>query len=371
MRGRTRTEQDNDGLCDKGTCRFFTCVVLTFIVIISEIVLISQGWTWGPWFFFNILIVFTRLCPCSSSSSVSESTPSQAEMVDVTSDRAEAGRRGACVSSELTGATAYESSGCKADIEAPLAEATMVVEAEATAQVGGCGASLDVVEEPPSLMAHISVGPTGELSENDTLVARPSLNRSPLDQQQGGQHIPRATLSLLGNNRINAPKKKNYALLESAPSFRFRNVVERARTETTEVDSIKCVIISDKLDGRYDIQYERDGRLVDAIMNLQFKRGFCGWHIRGTRNGLDDGPFCIQQGFLAKSGKLYWEEREESEAAYSVLVVGRFVWVDVSHGSFHGDWLSSKKMETGRFTKLIRRDDEEDGKFAAMSSAIV
>lgn len=329
-------------------------------------------------------VVFTRLCPCSSSSSISESTPSQAEMVDVTSDRAhvepmrhtnsfegtlesEAGRRGACVSSELTGATAYESSGCNADIEAPLADATMVVEAEATAQVGGCGASLDVVEEPPSLMAHICVGPTGELSvKNNTLVVRPSLNRSPLDQQQGSQHIPRAKLPLLGNNRINAPKKKNYALLESAPSFSFRNAVERASTETTEVDSIKCVIISDKLDGRYDIQYERDGRLVDAIMNLQFKRGFCGWHIRGTRNGLDDGPFCIQQGFLAKSGKLYWEEREESEAAYSVLVVGRF---DVSRGSFHGDWLSSKKMETGRFTKLIRRDD--DGKLAAMSSAIV
>ena len=270
MRERSRPKQDNDGLCDKGTCRFFTCVVLTFIVIISEIVLISQGWTWGPWFFFNILIVFTRLCPCSSSSSVSESTPSQAEMVDVTSDR-----------------------------------------------------------------AHVEPDVTSDCAHVEPMWHTNSFEGT-LESEAG-----------------------------------FRNAVERASTETTEVVSTKWVIISDKLDGRYDIQYERDGRLVDAIMNLQFKRGFCGWHIRGTRNGLDDGPFCIQQGFLAKSGKLYWEEREESEAAYSVLVVGRFVWVDGTHGSFHGDWLSSKKMETGRFTKLIRRDDEEDGKFAAMSSAIV
>lgn len=63
--------------------------------------------------------------------------------------------------------------------------------------------------------------------------------------------------------------------------------------------------------------------------------------------------FVIQQGFLARSGKVYWVERSE---AYSVLVAGH---IDVDSGAFDGEWLSSNDIQTRGCTKLVRRRDDD------------
>jgi hypothetical protein len=137
------------------------------------------------------------------------------------------------------------------------------------------------------------------------------------------------------------------------------------------------------LNGCYDIQFERDdGTLVNGTMALTFTRGFCGWNIHGTRRNHnttlqtndddddDDTLFSIQRGFLAQSGKIYWEERRELKPSYSVLVVG-LLGADAG-GSFHGEWLSSRERLTntrGRFLKFVRRDDNDQQENVAVLSS--
>lgn len=150
----------------------------------------------------------------------------------------------------------------------------------------------------------------------------------------------------------------------------FRSVVDQASTKTKEVDALKTdtTIISDDLDGTYEIQYEQqNGHVVERTINLGFKRGFCGWNIRGKRSSTDHGLFVIQQGFLARSGQIYWEERGET---YNELVAGH---VDLESGAFDGDWLSSNDMQTGRFTKLVRclDDDQKEAESSGKSTCIV
>jgi hypothetical protein len=156
--------------------------------------------------------------------------------------------------------------------------------------------------------------------------------------------------------------------------------------ETTEVNAgrRKKVVATDPLNGCYDIQFERDdGTLVNGTMELTFTRGFCGWNIHGTRRNHnttlqtndddddDDGTlFSIQRGFLAQSGKIYWEERRELKPSYSVLVVG-MLGADAG-GSFHGEWLSSREGLTntrGRFLKFVRRDDNDQQENVAVLSS--
>ena len=86
----------------------------------------------------------------------------------------------------------------------------------------------------------------------------------------------------------------------------------------------------------------------------------------GTRNGHDDDPFIIWNGFLALSGKIYWEERVDCEPTFHVLVVGR-----LDADTFHGKWLSSKDMQTGKFTKFIQRCYNENHKVDVLASDIV
>jgi hypothetical protein len=174
----------------------------------------------------------------------------------------------------------------------------------------------------------------------------------------------------------------------------FRKAVTVASMDTTEVNagSRKKVITTDPLNGGYDIKFETSqddgGTLVNnGTMELTFTRGFCGWNIHGTRrnhkNDNDDdddtGLFSIQRGFLAQSGKIYWEERRELKPSYSVLVVG-MLDTDTA-GSFHGEWLSSREGGTnttntrGRFLKFVRRDDSnaqhENAAALASSDGIV
>lgn len=161
----------------------------------------------------------------------------------------------------------------------------------------------------------------------------------------------------------------------------FRQAVTVASLETTEVNAgsrKKVIPPGGPLDGCYDIQLERqDGTLVNGMMELTFTRGFCGWNIHGTRRNhkndhdVDDGLFSIQRGFLAQSGKMYWEERRELKPSYSILVVG-MLDADMT-GSFHGEWLSSSREEAtnsrGRFLKFVRRDSNtQHEKVAALSS---
>jgi hypothetical protein len=67
----------------------------------------------------------------------------------------------------------------------------------------------------------------------------------------------------------------------------FRRTVAMASLKTTEVNAggRKNVITTDPLNGRYAIQFERDGgRLINnETMELTFTRSFCGWNIHGTR----------------------------------------------------------------------------------------
>ena len=126
----------------------------------------------------------------------------------------------------------------------------------------------------------------------------------------------------------------------------FRKAVDKTSTRITrtEVDSQKKAIVSENLDGFYDVQYERDDTHSDATMHLTFTHGYCGWHIRCTRNGHDDGPFVIGNGFLAPPGKIYWEERRELGPAYhDMLVIGQ-----LEADTFHGEWLTSKDMQRGK-----------------------
>ena len=77
-------------------------------------------------------------------------------------------------------------------------------------------------------------------------------------------------------------------------------------------------------------------------------------------------PLLFGNGFLALSGKIYWEERVDCEAAFHVLVVGR-----LGADTFHGEWLSSKDMQTGKFTKFIQRCYNENHKVDVLASDIV
>jgi hypothetical protein len=194
----------------------------------------------------------------------------------------------------------------------------------------------------------------------------------------------------LGTKQITKPRPKTNTLsLLGPPGLKplpidFRQAVTVASLETTEIDagSRKKVVATDPLNGGYDIQFEgQAGTLVNGTMELTFTRGFCGWNISGTKrnhkNDDDDddggGLFSIQCGFLAQSGKMYWEERRELKPSYSVLVVGRLD-ADTA-GSFHGEWLSSSREATtnttrGRFLKFVRRDDNaQHENMAALSSA--
>jgi hypothetical protein len=191
------------------------------------------------------------------------------------------------------------------------------------------------------------------------------------------------------SNNPRRPKPNTVSLL--GPSGRkplpsdFRQAVTVASMETTEVNagSRKKVIATDPLNGSYDIQFESqdDSSTVlthNKTMDLTFTRGFCGWDIHGTRRNHkndddDDGLFSIQRGFLAQSGKMYWEERRELNPSYSVLVVG-MLDADTA-GTFHGEWLSSRKRTTntrGKFLKFIRRDDNaQHENVAALSSGAI
>jgi hypothetical protein len=198
---------------------------------------------------------------------------------------------------------------------------------------------------------------------------------------------------------ISKPTPKNTLL--GPPSGRkplpldFRKAVTMASMETTEVNagsSSRRKKVTDPLNGGYDIQFEtsQDGGtlVVNGTMELTFTRGFCGWNIHGTRRNHkndddnddddDEGLFSIQRGFLAQSGKMYWEERRELKPSYSVLVAG-MLDTDTA-GSFHGEWLSSREGGTnttnntgGRFLKFVRRHDSnalrENKNAAALSSS--
>lgn len=160
-------------------------------------------------------------------------------------------------------------------------------------------------------------------------------------------------------------------------SDQFHAAVDKARLETTEVNisAKKGIIWDDNFDGSYDVQYEINGKLIDATMQLTFKRGFCGWDISGTRNGSTDGPFQLQRGFLAKSGKIFWEERGEFEPRYSILVVGRLL-PHVNDGgqredsAFHGEWLSSQGMKSGRVLKFFREPDDNEAKMPPFAEIV-
>jgi hypothetical protein len=187
---------------------------------------------------------------------------------------------------------------------------------------------------------------------------------------------PMAMAELVSVDHVHNDAASAIDTLEGADAQDFREAVTVASTETTEVKigSRKKAITTDPLNGCYDIQFESQddsSTVTHKTMELTFSRGFSGWFIHGTRRKHknddddeeeDDGLFSIQRGFLAQSGKMYWEERRELKPSYSVLVVG-MLDADMT-GTFHGEWLSSQKGTTtgrvrarGRFRKFVRRDD--------------
>jgi hypothetical protein len=102
------------------------------------------------------------------------------------------------------------------------------------------------------------------------------------------------------NDATPNPKPNNDSLL-FGPSGRtpfhndFRRTVAVASLKTTEVNAggRKNVITTDPLNGRYAIQFERNGSTLinNGNMELTFTHGFCGWNIHGTRRNHTSLPF--------------------------------------------------------------------------------
>jgi hypothetical protein len=282
-----------------------------FIIVISEISLLSVGYTFTP---FRLLtwLVLLLFGSCGVATRDPEST-AQAISPEVTDDP---------------------------DLEAPMATSAIATLEEEDAQD-----ETHLIRIPPANAAVVEVmtpGAIKPISTNKPRRPRPN------------------TVSLLG------PSGR-----KPLPSD-FRQAVTVASMETTEVSAgSRKAITKDPLNGCYDIQFESqdDSSTVThhKTMELTFTRGFCGWNIHGTRRNHknddddddEDGLFSIQRGFLAQSGKMYWAERRELKPSYSVLVVG-MLDADMT-GKFHGEWLSSQKGTTtstrGRFLKFVRSDD--------------
>jgi hypothetical protein len=278
-----RQQQSNDDDRDAASDCCMIRIGFCFVIVISEIVLISVGYTWTP---FQLLIWLLLLVPRGGRVAMGDPAPGPAIQLVPTDDP---------------------------DLEAPMAVAEVV--------------SVDHVH-------NVAASAIDTLEEEEL---RPS----------GQKPLPAD----------------------------FRQAVTVASMETTEVNirSWEKAIATDPLNGCYDIQFESqdDSSIVThKTMELTFSRGFCGWNIHGTRrkhkndddDDEEDGLFSIQRGFLAQSGKMYWEERRELKPSYSVLVVG-MLDADMT-GTFHGEWLSSQKGATtgrvrarGRFRKFVRRDD--------------
>jgi hypothetical protein len=249
------------------------------------------------------------------------------------------------------------------DLEAPMAEAVVALDASEEDAQDERQLSRILSKYETNAVAHHVIPPAIAVADVIPLGTKPITKPRPETN----------TLSLLGPSG-----------LKPLP-IDFRQAVTVASLKTTEIDagSRKKVVATDPLNGGYDIQFEgQDGTLVNGTMELTFTRGFRGWNISGTKRNHknddddddDDGLFSIQRGFLAQSGKMYWEERRELKPSYSVLVVGRLD-VDTA-GSFHGEWLSSSREATttnttrGRFLKFVRRDDNaQHENVAALSSA--
>lgn len=172
------------------------------------------------------------------------------------------------------------------------------------------------------------------------------------NNQDGFSLIKNSTISIKDEGRMDSLRKEVSS---------FQDAVDKARSDVSvgEIDSKPVINDSDSLDGTYKLEYENDGKLVTATMELEFTSGFGGWTIQGTRNNPgEDGIFRMRKGFLAQSGRIYWEERAEFEPQNSVLVRGKVT----PDGPFRGDWLGSDGIQKGIVTEFHRVGcvDDED-----------
>lgn len=190
-----------------------------------------------------------------------------------------------------------------------------------------------------------------EMTSNVAKRSSSAKARTP-NNQDGFSLIKNSTISIKDEGRMDSLRKEVSS---------FQDAVDKARSDVSvgEIDSKPVINDSDSLDGTYKLEYENDGKLVTATMELEFTSGFGGWTIQGTRNNPgEDGIFRMRKGFLAQSGRIYWEERAEFEPQNSVLVRGKVT----PDGPFRGDWLGSDGIQKGIVTEFHRVGcvDDED-----------
>jgi hypothetical protein len=320
------SRQNNNNNVDASEAADFCClirVVVCFAILILEILMLQIGYTFTPWFFLTFVLVLVRPARHGDANAtrVRQSDPDSYEP------------------------TAAISPAIRSEQRQAFAAAIISREKELSRR-----SEEQDAQEEERLDRILSIAQAIPPDAKPITKPRPKPNNVSLLGPTGRKPLPSD----------------------------FRQAVTVASLETTEVNagSRKKVIATDPLNGCYDIQFERgDGRLVNGMMELTFTRGFCGWNIHGTRSDRnttcemhgddedDDGIFSIQRGFLAQSGRIYWEERRELKPSYNVLVVG--VLDADTAGSFHGEWLSSWTREgltntRGKFLNFVRRDDDNE-----------
>ena len=334
------SDSDNDGTAAMDVVAKFM-LILFLVILPLEVLMLSQGYTFTPWFFFLFFLSCCRQTaspPSSTSSSNNNNLNNSDETVDSRARRIlqDANRR-----DRVLVPTTDEN-----DIEVP-------------GQVEVDGSSVE---------------PIWSL---DTTDDKDGANKNPSNA------VTKEEFSLLGPSSGRRILKKKVESKTNSSSTSFRKAVDQAHFKTTEVDSKALskkyhIVKEDPIDGMYEIEYELVGKadkvVVRSTLDLKFVTGFCGWNIMGSRPApsisdnhgygvvTGDGEFHIQRGFLAKTGNIYWEERGAFVPSFSVLVGGTIS----PTSSFSGHWLSSSSTDgefySGKVIKFSRLCQEEEDK---------
>lgn len=361
--------------------------LLLFMVILPlEFLLLSQGYTLRPWWFFWLLFAFARVACIGDERD--DDDGGEDRPLGIVPDREYRSRDHHRRLQHRQASVAGGDESDRGDIEAAAVLSTdLPVALAVECSVGddsGLGAAAAAAAREGTTPTH-----PRETAAASAATTRAAADVRAAEEGDGGEDRSLLPGPLAPSRRLALLQKKGRARPaprrvsdggDDPPPARFREEVERAYFRATEVDGGKYkrrgrggrLLPDDPVDGLYELQCATDegGDLrSSALVDLRFTRGFCGWRIEGTGVATpvvaedgDDGmdgrqtqrAYTISKGFLAKSGKIYWEGRDDLPPHHGILVegtvddtslAGKSVATDTADDPgeclFSGRWMSS------------------------------
>ena len=351
--------------------RFFA--ILIMVILPVEMLLLSQGYTFSPYFFFVSVFALCKSSKPKNNNNVNDDGGRQKGAVELASN--DRYPLPASARSHLRKAHSRNGHHLLPQEDNGAIEPFWTQDEESP--------PLQRVDENDIVVTASAIESDSDSSALPIAKAVPLLS--------GGDEKAKGVFDSKGKGLLPC----SFSLLSTRQSkalpSEFISIVQDTRGRTTEVEVRKTSNSADPLVSNYptngvrEIRYEMEGSddsffeslpldesieenspgelqppssstsldmvlTAKSLVDFRFSRGFNGWNITGNGrritpedNNEDDEQeqhrsFFIGKGFLSKSGKIYWEERG---VGYGILVAGDVSDTSLKDIEFSGYWMAS------------------------------